>query len=91
MKAAKTRQNAVPKLAIDNWNHILELIKNDVEKKTDKVTASAKVEEFDNRKRNADDEIPQHMHCHHQFQEQPRQVQEDCRGGVHGESRDRGV
>ena len=90
VKAAKTRQNAGSKLAVDNWNHILETIKNDVEEKTDEVTASAKFEEFDNRKRNADDDIPQHLRCHHQFQEQLRQVQEDCRGGVHGESRDRG-
>jgi tRNA 2-selenouridine synthase SelU len=87
VKAAKTRQNAASKLAIDNWTHILEIIKNDVEEKTDEVAASAKFEELDNRKRNADDNIPQHLHRHHQFQEQPRQVQEDCRGGVHGESR----
>ena len=90
MKAAKTRQNAVSKLAADNWDHILEIIKNDVEKKTDKVAVSAKFEELDNRKRNADDDTPQHLRCHLQFREQPRQVQEDCRGGVYGESRDRG-
>ena len=35
VKAAETRQNAMSKLAIDIWNHILESIKNNVEKKTD--------------------------------------------------------
>jgi hypothetical protein len=31
VKAAKTRQNAAFKLAINTWAHILEIIKNDVE------------------------------------------------------------
>ena len=31
MKAAKTRQNVVSKLIINNWDHILEIIKTDVE------------------------------------------------------------
>ena len=54
MKAAKTRQNIVSKLTIDNWDYILEIIKTDVERKTDKVATGAKVEEFDNWKQNAD-------------------------------------
>ena len=43
VKAAKARPNAVPKLAVDNWKNILEIIKNDVDKKTDKVTADTKL------------------------------------------------
>jgi hypothetical protein len=65
VKAAKTRQNAVSKLAINICKHILESIKNNVEKKTDKVAKRDKVEEFDNRRRNADNDIPLHVHCHH--------------------------
>ena len=86
MKAAKTRQNVVSQLTIDNWDHILEIIKTNVERKTDKVATSARSEEFNNRKQYADDDIPQHVHSHLQLQEQLRQVQEDCRGGAHGES-----
>ena len=62
------------------------IINNEVDEKTGKVTASDKFKEFDNWKRNADDDIPRHLRCHHQFQELPRQVQEDCRGGAHGEN-----
>jgi hypothetical protein len=52
--AAKTRQNIVSKLTINNWDYIIEIIKTDVERKTDKVATGAKVEEFDNWKQNAD-------------------------------------
>ena len=86
MKAAKTRQNIVSKLIIDKWDHALEIIKTDVARKPDKVTTSARSEEFNNRKRHADDDIPQHVHSHHQLQVHLRQVQEDCRGSKHGES-----
>ena len=86
MKAAKTRKNIVSKPTIDNCDHALEIIKTDVARKTDKVATSARSEEFNNRKQYADDDIPQHVHSHLQLQEHLRQVQEDCRGGAHGES-----
>ena len=38
VKAAKTRKNTVSKLIIDNWDHALEIIKTDVERKTDEMT-----------------------------------------------------
>ena len=86
MKPAKTRKNIVSKPTIDNWDHALEIIKTDVARKTDKVATSARSEEFKNRKQYADDDIPQHVRSRLQSQEQLRQVQEDCRGGTHGES-----
>ena len=86
MKAAKTRQNTVSKPIIDNWDKILKITKTYVERKTDEVTTDTRSEEFDNQKQNADDDIPQHVHSHLQLQEHLRQVQEDCRGGAHGQS-----
>ena len=88
-KAAKTKLSAKSVIAITTWVLTLGTLHKleNLEEKTNGVAASAKFEEFDNRKQNADDDIPQHLHHHHQIQEQPRQVQEDCRGGVHGESR----
>jgi pantothenate synthetase len=86
VKAAKTRQNIVSRLTIDKWDHALKIIKTDVARKPDKVATSARSEELNNRKHYADDDIPQHVHSHHQLQVHLRQVQEDCRGGVHGES-----
>jgi hypothetical protein len=86
MKAAKTRKYIVSKPNIDNWDHALEIIKTDVERKTDEVTTDARSEEFDNRKQHADDDIPQPVHSHLQLKEHLRQVQEDCRGGEQGKS-----
>ena len=85
----KTRQNA-SKLAINTWPSLCKYkstskIENGVEEKTDKVVASYNLEKFDIWKRDADDDIPRYLHHCYQPQEQPRQVPEDCRGGVHGE------
>jgi hypothetical protein len=80
-----SRQKTVAKLII-NWDRTLEIIKTDVERKTDEVTTGTRSEEFDNQKQNADADIPQHVHSHFQLQEHLRQVQEDCRGGAHGQS-----
>jgi hypothetical protein len=86
VKAAKTRKNTVSKLIIDDWDHAIEIIKTDVVRKTDEVTTDARSEEFNNRKHSVDDDIPQQAHSHFQLQEHLRQVQEDCRGGAHGQS-----
>ena len=86
VKAAKTRKNTVSKLIIDDWDNAIEIIKTDVVKETDEVTTDTRSEEFDNRKQNADDDIPQRVQNHLQLQEHLRQVQEDCRGGAHGQS-----
>jgi hypothetical protein len=59
VKAAKTRQNTVSKLIIDDWGHAIEIIKTDIERKTDEVATGARSEEFNNRKQYADDDIPQ--------------------------------
>ena len=90
METGKTRQNAKFKLAINTWTCHFKYkspskFENGVEEKTDKVVASDNFEKFDIRKRNADDDIPRYLHHRYQPQEQPRQVPEDCRGGVHGE------
>jgi pantothenate synthetase len=86
VKAAKTRKNTVSKLIIDDWGYAIEIIKTDVVRETDEVTTDTRSEEFDNQKQNADDDIPQRVQSHLQLQEHLRQVQEDCRGGVHGQS-----
>jgi hypothetical protein len=85
VKTTKTRQNVTSRPIIDSWNYNLKIIKTDVVRKKDEVTTGARSEEFDNRKQCADDEIPQHVHSHLQLQEHLRQVQEDCRGGAHGQ------
>jgi hypothetical protein len=36
VEAAKTKQNIVSQLTNDNWDHILKIIKTNVERKTDK-------------------------------------------------------
>jgi hypothetical protein len=54
-------------IAITTWVLTLGTLHKleNLEEKTDGVAASAKFEEFDNRKQNADDDIPQHLRCHH--------------------------
>ena len=58
MKAAKTRKDTVSKPIIDEWDHAIEIIKTDVERKTDEVATGARSEEFNSRKQHADDDIP---------------------------------
>ena len=58
MKAAKTRQNNMSELIIDDWGHAIEIIETGVVRKTDEVTTDTRSEEFNNRKQNADDDIP---------------------------------
>jgi hypothetical protein len=86
VKAAKTRQNNMSKLIINDWGHAIEIIETGVVRKTDEVTTDTRSEEFNNRKQNADDDIPQQVHSHFQLQENLRQIQEDWCGGAHGQS-----
>jgi hypothetical protein len=58
VKAAKTNQNTGSRHIIDDWDHAIEIIKTDVERKTDEVATGARSEEFNSRKQHADDNIP---------------------------------
>jgi hypothetical protein len=64
VKAAKTRKNTLSKLIIDDWGYVIEIIKTDVVRGTDEVTTDTRSEEFNNRKQNADDNIPQRVQSH---------------------------